>query len=78
MTVHTYLRKLYALQFLPSEHILKAFTKLQEKASSDTLYSLCEYIHSIWIDGTVSPPHPGQFSTRVSGHTLMWRVNTDA
>ena len=61
------------------EHIQEVFTKLQQKASSYALRSLCGYICSTWIVSTVfSPPLPndGQSSTRVSGKILMWRVGT--
>ncbi len=53
--VYNYMRKIFALPFLPSEHIQDAFTKLADKASNDALRSLCDYIRTTWINNTVWP-----------------------
>ena len=43
---YSYLCKLYALPFVPSEHFQDAFTKLQEKAPRDEIRSFCDYVKS--------------------------------
>ena len=48
--VYNYLRKLYAVPFLPSEHFADAFTKLEDKTSNDALRFQCHYIRKTWID----------------------------
>ena len=35
-----------------SMQVVEVFTKLQEKASSEVLCSLCDYIYSTWIEST--------------------------
>ena len=63
--IYYYLRKLYALPFLPSEHISEAFNKLQEKASSDSLLPFATMLDQHGLKALYGVPNPGQYSTRV-------------
>ncbi len=53
---HEYVRKALALPYLPEEHIIPAFEKLQKKTTDPVLLQLMSYINSTWIRSTVWPP----------------------
>ena len=54
--VHNLLRMFLALPFLPEEHILPAFTKLDTKAQSPQLQSVSNYIKRTWLENDMWPP----------------------
>ena len=47
--------RLLALQFLPAEHIPATFNILQEKACTEHLGELFNYVESTWINTNVWP-----------------------
>ena len=52
---HTYIRKLLSLPYLPAEHIAPIFEKLQEKAVTQPLQELTNYIASTWLGNPLWP-----------------------
>ena len=54
--IHTFLRKLMALPFIPHEHVLRVFLQLASLASDEKLKQICTYIHNTWISGNMWPP----------------------
>ena len=47
------IRRIFALPFLPAEHVRPAFAKLQGKVGGDpALSDLFAYIHTTWINST--------------------------
>lgn len=56
---YEYIRKLLALPFLPSEHIVEAFKELERQAlgvDNDLLKTLVNYIRKNWIESSVWRP----------------------
>lgn len=67
----TFIRRLLALPFLPSEHIHDTFYELSSRASTTALQSLCDYIEDQWID------HPTFTPRRWSVFNKSIRTNND-
>lgn len=53
--VYKFLRQVFALPFLPADHIPVAFNTLKEKATTQQLQSVMNYIQGTWFDTTVCP-----------------------
>ncbi|KAK3108588.1 hypothetical protein FSP39_011475 [Pinctada imbricata] len=53
--VYNLLKKVFALPFLPAEHIADTFTKLQRKAQTDNLQRVMDYVDSTWITNEMWP-----------------------
>ncbi|KXJ14014.1 hypothetical protein AC249_AIPGENE4116 [Exaiptasia diaphana] len=53
---HKYIRKLFALLFIPEEEIQVQFQRLADDAGTDTLKTFVGYINCQWIESTVFPP----------------------
>ena len=53
--VYKFLRKVFALPFLPADHILDTFTLLQQKAVGEQLQSVMQYVNDTWMQSTVWP-----------------------
>ena len=51
--VYKFVRKLFALPFLPTEHVVPTFRSLQEQASGRQLSALTDYIEETWISSSV-------------------------
>ena len=51
-----FLSKIMALCFLPTEHIIQIFHRLEQKATTDALTPLLQYISRTWIDSVIWPP----------------------
>ena len=51
--VYKFVRKLFALPFLPAEHILPTFQKLREKATGDQIEALMDYVDETWLNSSV-------------------------
>ena len=49
------MKKLMALPYLPAEHIDPAFHKLAEKATTEKLRELCDYIETTWLHSSIWP-----------------------
>ena len=52
---HRYMKKLMALPYLPAEHTEPAFHKLAEKATTEKLQELCDYIETTWLHSSIWP-----------------------
>ena len=52
-----YLRRLMALPYLPSEHIVEKFRRLRQKAETHSLMSLTNYIYNTWIANSIWTPN---------------------
>jgi hypothetical protein len=57
-TVHTLIRKLLALPFMPGQHISRAFNRLRQRAdtSSKPVADLFTYINDQWIESSLWSP----------------------
>ena len=53
---YKYCKKLMALPYLPEEHITPLFDNLREKASTQKLIDLVNYIDNTWIRGPMWKP----------------------
>ena len=51
-----YCRRLIALSFLPHEHIPMMFNALAEKANTQQLENLVDYMRSTWVENATWPP----------------------
>ena len=51
--IHTYIRQLLALPFLPSAHIRDAFTSLRDRANTNQLMELVSYMDRQWFQNSV-------------------------
>ena len=51
-----FLRKIMALCFLPAQHILPIFQRLQQEATTTPLTKLLQYVSRTWINSVVWPP----------------------
>jgi len=56
LAVKKYIRRLMALPFLPAIRIKPIFTKLEEKAHSESLMKLTTYIRKTWIESKAFGP----------------------
>lgn len=52
---HSFIRKLLALPFLPSEHIESAFRKIQDAANTPALVQLTSYVEATWMTNQLWP-----------------------
>lgn len=72
---HTYIRKLFALPMLPAEHIIPVFNYLKDRAVTNPLADLLEYISSQWILSTTFPPQTWSaffHTTRTNNDCESW------
>jgi len=81
--VYKFLRQVFALPFLPADHIPVAFNTLKEKATTQQLQSVMNYIQGTWFDSTVWPVTAWSVfgkSVRTNNDVEGWhnRVNTHA
>jgi hypothetical protein len=53
--VYKFLRQVFVLPFLPADHMPVAFNTLKEKATTQQLQSVTNYIQGTWFDSTVWP-----------------------
>ena len=53
--LHSFVRQVLALQFLPSTHIRQAVQMLQMKASTQATQTLIGYLRRQWLDNPVFP-----------------------
>ncbi|XP_050402257.1 uncharacterized protein LOC126818746 [Patella vulgata] len=51
--VYKFFRKVLALPFLPAEHILPTFNKLEEKATTDQIKVVMKYIMDNWLTSNI-------------------------
>jgi hypothetical protein len=77
------LRQVFALSFLPADHMPVTFNTLKEKATTQQLQSVMYYIHGTWFDSTVWPITAWSVfgkSVRTNNDVEGWhnRVNTHA
>ena len=81
--VHRVCKQLLGLPFLPAQHIRTVFEKLQERATSDDLQQLTDYIEINWMESAVWTPEAwscfGQ-SIRTNNDVEGWhhRINAKA
>ncbi|CAH1239166.1 Hypp5743 [Branchiostoma lanceolatum] len=61
----SFIRLVLARPFLPSEHIVPMFLRLQRKASTPALRALMDYVDSTWIGSRLQPP---------SSWSVFWRT----
>ena len=52
--VHNYIRMLFALPYLPADHIIRSFDEIAAGAN-DQLLPLVDYVRSTWMLGQSSP-----------------------
>ena len=74
---------MFALPFLPADHIPVAFSTLKEKATTQQLQSVMDYIQGTWLNSTVWPVTSWSVfgrSIRTNNDIEGWhnRVNTQA
>ncbi|KAK3602306.1 hypothetical protein CHS0354_001742 [Potamilus streckersoni] len=53
--LHSFVRQVLALQFLPSAHIQQAVQMLQMKATTDATWTLIGYLRRQWLENPVFP-----------------------
>ena len=81
--VHRLCKQLLGLPFLPAQHVRAVFEKLKERASTDNLQQLADYVEINWIESTVWSPEAwsvfGQ-SIRTNNDVEGWhhRLNAKA
>lgn len=81
--VHRLCKQLLGLPFIPAEHIRPVFEKLQERAVTEKLQELTDYIQLTWIESSVWSPEAwsvfGQ-SVRTNNDVEGWhhRLNAKA
>ena len=51
--VYKFIRKVFALPFLPAEHIEPSFRNLREKAGGEHVTALMRYVEDTWLSSTV-------------------------
>ena len=51
--VYKFIRKVFALPFLPAEHIEPSFRNLREKAGGEQVTALMRYVEDTWLSSTV-------------------------
>ena len=51
--VYKFIRKVFALPFLPAEHIEPTFRNLREKADGEQVTALMRYVEDTWLSSTV-------------------------
>ena len=68
---HQYIRKFFALPYLPSTQIAPQFRRLQLCATTPALQDLVEYVDRTWISGKTWPP------STWSGYEKPIRTNND-
>lgn len=50
--INEFITRLMALPFLPTEHVLPAFARLQQQATSAPLQDLCLYLQDTWMNSS--------------------------
>ena len=51
--VYKFIRKVFALPFLPAEHIEPTFRNLREKADGEQVTAFMRYVEDTWLSSTV-------------------------
>ena len=44
--VNEYITRLMALRFIPTEHVMPAFDRLKQQATTEPIQAVCDYIQS--------------------------------
>ena len=55
-SIHSYIKMLMSLPFLPQEHIAMAMSEMKLRAASPCILDLCKYIEKTWVNGKVWLP----------------------